>query len=290
MMPEMVEKFIRLRYPAVCSLCGSEMSLGTQGWWDSDERVATCPDCHSVERRVMRPVASDGPPKESVAPAEVSTSGEAGASARHVFEQKHRRRDERIDQRWGAAAGVVKFLSREPQSTKAWARGSEGERRLATLLAKDLGEKAVLLHDRRIPESKANIDHVAVAPSGIWIIDAKNYKGKVEQRDTGGPFKSDQRLYVNNRDRTQLVTGLARQINAVLEAIEDIDVPIDAALCFVDAEWGFFSKPFQQGGVWVTWPKRLCEKIAAPGPLSSDDVMRIGEKLTSSLPPSVPVA
>ena len=178
---------------------------------------------------------------------------------------------------------------KEPQSTRAWAKGSDGERRLATLLVKALGQGAVLLHDRRIPGSQANIDHIAVAASGIWIIDAKNYKGKVEQRAVGGLFNSDQRLYVDNRDRTKLVTGLARQINCVLEALEDADVPIDAALCFVDAEWGFFSKPFRQSGVWITWPKRLCETIAAPGPLSPDHVALIAHRLASALPPAVPV-
>jgi hypothetical protein len=43
-----------------------------------------------------------------------------------------------------------------------------------------------MLHDCRIPGSRANIDHLFVAASGIWIVDAKGDKGKVEQRDLGG--------------------------------------------------------------------------------------------------------
>ena len=234
-----------------------------------------------------QPAAAEDVETEAAAQIETPESGEAGASARRIYEGKRRRREERIEEKWGAAAGLVKFFSKEPQSTKAWVKGSDGERRLATLLAKAVDDKAVLLHDRRIPRSHANIDHIAVAPSGIWIIDVKNYKGKVEQRDVGGLFKSDQRLYVDNRDRTKLVKGLARQIDSVLEALEDADVPIDAAFCFVDAEWGFFSKPFRQGGVWIAWPKRLCENIAAPGPLSPDDVAFFADRLASTLPPAV---
>jgi hypothetical protein len=201
-----------------------------------------------------------------------------------MYEQKHRRREERIEQKWGRLAGVAKFVSTEPQSTKAWARGSIGERRLASHLVKSLADRAVLLHDRKIPGSRANIDHLAVAASGIWIIEAKNYKGRVEQRDVGGMFSTDQRLYVDGRDHTKLVSGLTGQINAVLEAIGDAAIPIYAALCFVDSEWGFFAKPFQQGGVWVAWPTKLSEMIAAPGSLTPGDVTNIGARLARALP------
>ena len=206
-----------------------------------------------------------------------------------MYEQKHRRREAEIDQKWGRLSGVVKFLSDDPQSTKAWAKGSEGERKLAAHLVRTVGDRAVMLHDRRIPGSRANIDHLVVAASGIWIIDAKSYKGRVEQRDVGKWLKTDQRLYVNGRDQTKLVGGLARQINAVLEAIEDADLRVSAALCFVDSEWGLFSKPFHQGGVLVTWPKKLSEAIAEPGPLSRTMVMNVADRLAAALPPSVRV-
>ena len=285
-MPEMVEKLIRLRYPAICSHCESALPPGTRGWWDTEQKEATCPGCHDFDDG-RQPAAAGDVATEAAAQIETPGGGEAGASARRIYEGKRRRREERIEEKWGVAAGLVKFFSKEPQSTKAWVKGSDEERRLATLLAKAVDDKAVLLHDRRIPRSQANIDHIAVAPSGIWIIDARDYKGRVEQREVGGLFKSDLRLYVDDRDRTKLVRGLARQIDSVLEALEEADVPIDAALCFVDAEWGFFSKPLRQGGVWITWPKRLCENIAAPGPLSPDDVAFFADRLASTLPPAV---
>ena len=46
--------------------------------------------------------------------------------------------------------------------------------------------EVVLLHDRRIPRSRANIDHIAVAPSGVTVVDAKAVKGKVRVRATVG--------------------------------------------------------------------------------------------------------
>ena len=60
------------------------------------------------------------------------------------------------------------------------------------------------------------------------------------------------------------------------------------ALCFIEAEWKLFAKPFQQNGVWVTWAKKLAEMIAEPGPLTPDDVTHVADRLATALPPAVP--
>ena len=287
MKSEMAPKLIRLRYPGTCSRCSRALPPGTREWWDSDLRTTICVECLPIDGSGSADV---DPPNQvhHVAPtlAPAAATGVAGASARQMYEQKHRRREQQIDLKWGRLAGVVKFMTDDPQSTKAWAKGSEGERRLAADLSKRVGDRAVLLHDRKIPGTRANIDHLAVAASGIWIIDAKNYKGKVEQKDVGGWLKSDRRLYVNGRDQSKLIAGLARQINAVLEVIEGSEIPVHAALCFVDSEWGLLAKPFQHAGVWVTWPKKLSELIASPGALTTQDVVHIADRLASGLPPA----
>lgn len=174
-----------------------------------------------------------------------------------------------------------------PQSTIAWARGSEGEQRLAAHLLRTVGDRAVLLHDRKVPRTRGNIDHLAIAASGVWVIDAKHYKGMVERRDKGGWFKTDYRLYVGGRDRTTTVDGLDWQVSAVRSALSGTDVPINAALCFIEAEWRLFAKPFQHNDVWVIWATNLAEMIAAPGPLSLADVTRVAERLATALPPAV---
>ena len=45
------------------------------------------------------------------------------------------------------------------------------------------------------PGSRANIDHVAITRSGVFVIDAKNYTGKVQKIDKGGWFSIDLRLF-----------------------------------------------------------------------------------------------
>lgn len=102
----------------------------------------------------------------------------------------------------------VKFLTLNPQSIIAWEKGSVGERKLAASLEQSLGDRAVLLNDRQVPKTKGNINHFVLASSGIWVVDAKNYASLVQQRDVGGFFKVDNRLYVGGRDRTKVIDGL----------------------------------------------------------------------------------
>jgi hypothetical protein len=79
--------------------------------------------------------------------------------------------------------GLILALTDDPQATKNWAKGAEGERKLGAGLDGLSGAGVISLHDRLRPGTQANIDHLAVTPSGIWVIDAKRYKGQVEKRD-----------------------------------------------------------------------------------------------------------
>ena len=61
------------------------------------------------------------------------------------------------------------------QSTVAWRQGAEGEERLGHHLDQLTGEGFVILHDRRVPGSPANIDHLVIGPTGVFVVDAKNF-------------------------------------------------------------------------------------------------------------------
>lgn len=284
----MVSKQITLRYPGTCTVCHVELARSTKAWWDTESRTATCQSCHD-SALPGTPNESSTSPSSTELPASTNhyEFGVAGGSALREYEKRHERREQRIDEKWGRLAGVVKFLSDDPQNITAWAKGSDGERRLATQLKRDVGDRAIVLNDRKVPRTRGNIDHIVVAPSGVWVIDAKNYAGLVEHRDVGGWFTVDERLYVGGRDRTRLATGLQWQIDAVRTALPGSDVPITGALCFTDAEWRFFAKPFVQSGMWVTWAKTLVDMISVPGPLATDDVANVAQRLSDALPPEI---
>ena len=281
----MATKVLALRRDDNCTSCLASLAVGTRAQWDSVAKSVTCLGCVSQPEPHAEGVG-DGA-QDVVAELGPIEPGDPGRSAREEHDRRHAKRQAQIEQKWGTGrlGKVAKLLSDDPQTTKAWAAGASGEERVAQVLHDRLGDSAVLLHDRKVPGTRGNIDHIAIASSGVWVIDAKRYKGKVEQRDVGGWFKTDLRLYVGGRDRTKTVTGLGWQVEAVTKALDAEEIPIQTALSFVGAEWPiFFAKPFRLHGVWISWPAKLADLIAAPGPLSEEDIDRVARKLSTGLP------
>jgi hypothetical protein len=180
-------------------------------------------------------------------------------------------------------------LGREPQNVSAWGTGFEGERAMGHWLddwvATGVG---IALHDRRIPRSKANIDHIAVAPSGVWVIDAKKYTGLVEQVDVGGWLTSDLRLKVGGRNKSRLAAGVEWQRTIVAEVLDAATggsrPPVRGVLAFVGAEWRLFSRPFVFEGIHVAWPKVVIDFLNQEGDLTSDQIESTASVLLKSFP------
>ena len=218
--------------------------------------------------------------------------GTAGASALRRYEGLHERRAEAARGRFGRRLGGLYLkVSAEPQSTVAWAQGARGERLLGEYLETLQDDKTVIvLHDRRIPGSRANVDHVAVTRSGgVWAIDAKNYTGKVQLIDKGGWISTDQRLYVGRRDCSKLLAGMAKQAAALTSAlgeplIQEFELTVRIALCFVEAEWSWFPKPFALDGVWVGWPTALGARLQADGALAPEHLRLLARRVAEALP------
>jgi hypothetical protein len=62
----------------------------------------------------------------------------------------------------------------------AWRRGAAGERRTARLLAALERHDWAVLHDLTLPKSRANIDHLVIGPGGVFMIDSKRYRGRLQ--------------------------------------------------------------------------------------------------------------
>jgi hypothetical protein len=147
-----------------------------------------------------------------------------------------------------------------------------------------------VLHDRRIPRTKANIDHIAVGPAGVFVVDAKRYRGSPHLRVDGGLFRPRvERLVVGSRDQTKLVAGMHRQVEAVrsaLAAAGHAEIPVRGALCFVDAEWPLLGGSFVIDGVSVLWPRKLALLLTADGPLDDEVADRAHRVLAAAFPPA----
>jgi hypothetical protein len=181
-------------------------------------------------------------------------------------------------------SGVDSVASRSPSltsgsHTKSWDRGAVGEERLGVRLDALAADGLAVLHDRRIPGLKANIDHIAITPGGIWVIDAKRYKGRPELKIGGGILRPRvEKLLVGRRDCTKLVDGMLKHVDVVRDLVGD--VPVTGTLCFIEADWPLIGGAFSTHGVHVLWPKRLA-KVLMEQRAGGVDVARMRESVAS---------
>jgi hypothetical protein len=267
-------RVIALRYTGACGVCRTALEPKTRAGYRSSDRMVICLSCLE-------------PPADPDAPANSS----AGASARREYERRRNAREQRIRERFPRTGGVVVAPAGEPQHQRAWQRGAEGEERLGRRLEQLAGDSGVrFLHDRRIPGSRANIDHLAIGPSGVTVIDAKRYRGKIELRRGGGLLSARvERLFVGGRDRTSLVDGLRGQVAAVrrvLAAAGAAELDVTAVLCFVDVDGLPLVSRLAIDEIAIEGPRRAARRAARPGPLAGDAVERIRATLAAALPPA----
>ncbi len=277
----------RVKYDGVCSRCGVALSRGMPAVYERSTRTIRCIECPTST--ASAPPASAGAPPEERAPSTTDgpvDSGVAGASARAEHDRREAKRDAAITARWGTgvASKVVRVFSEEPHSTRAWAIGAAGEEKLAAELDKVPG--LLMLHDRRVPGTRGNIDHIIVAPAGVFVVDAKNHKGRIEIRDRGGFFRSDYRLMVGGRDCSDLADKMGWQVEAVRVALaSDTPVPpIVPVLCFVNVEWPLFGAPDEFRGVRVESHRSLARLLNASEPADSDELATLHLRLSRALP------
>ena len=254
-------KRMKLRYSGVCRLCGMDLPARLEAIYERTTktvRCATCPIPGSVEVLQSAPAEASEP-----------GAGAAGASARREYERRKAQDEERLRQKWGKLGGLAVALSDERQSTKAWATGAAGEERLGARLDSLASESVAVLHDRRIPGTKANIDHIVITQAGIWVIDAKRYKGRPDLKVEGGLLRPRvERVLVGRRDCTKLVDGVLKQVDLVRDVVGD--VPVTGALCFVEADWPLIGGAFVTRGVHALWPKRLAKALTEAEPAGLD--------------------
>jgi hypothetical protein len=91
---------------------------------------------------------------------------------------------------------------RPSTQARAWQRGAKGERHTARLLDRLGHQGYVSFHDLAMPDSQANLDHLVVGPSGVFIIDSKQWTGSVHQSADGLVWHNHYRL-----DRTLATIG-----------------------------------------------------------------------------------
>src|SRR5215211_5244002 len=95
----------------------------------------------------------------------------------------------------GGAGRRWRLRFRPSEQARTWQRGAQGERRTARLLDRLTRDGFVVFHDLAVPgNTSANVDHLVIGPSGVFVIDSKQWTGQVRQGADGLVWHNHYRL------------------------------------------------------------------------------------------------
>lgn len=172
---------------------------------------------------------------------------------------------------WTVSALVVL-----PDGVRAWRTGAVGEEMTAAALATLPSSEFVVLHDRRKPRSRANIDHVVIGPTGVWVVETKNYAGSISVHGN--------ELWIAGRRKTAFVDQVKGQAGAVSTVLGD--VPVLPIICVHRAEFPLLSRP-ELRGVRIVGPNGLLDAITrSPVVLRADEVAGLARLAEERLRPA----
>jgi Nuclease-related domain len=158
----------------------------------------------------------------------------------------------------GAVGWRLRF--RASAEASAWRTGARGERRTARRLRRLERRGYVAFHDLAMPSSRANIDHLLIGPTGVFVIDSKQYTGHIERTPDGHVWHN----YYPLDEQLQTVRAEARVVEAIL------GVPVVPLVCVHGAsvQWGGLSAQ----GVAVVPAGQLCGALGFDVVLSAEQV------------------
>jgi Nuclease-related domain len=81
------------------------------------------------------------------------------------------------------------------EQARTWRRGAHGERHTARLLDRLTRDGYVVFHDLALPgNTSANVDHLVIGPTGVFVVDSKQWTGNVHQSADGLAWHNHYRL------------------------------------------------------------------------------------------------
>ena len=265
---------LKLRRGDICTRCGAGLLAGTQAWWDRDTRAVTCTPCWGDAN--TSPVPAPAP----------LDPGQPGASLDREHQRRKHRRERRTREAHPHIGALLLALGSAPRHEAVFQQGAIAERAVAESLANRTDpDRVMTLHNRRMPGGRGDIDHLAMTPTGVWVIDTKDWSGKVE---IDKPWFGTPRLLIRGRDCTKLIVGLERQIAAVSTALDrggHESIAVQGALCFTKADLPFF-KTLTFRGHLLLYRKALAKRLNTDGPLSQVTIEQLARDLASAFPPA----
>ena len=185
--------------------------------------------------------------------------------------------DEQAQRARRAAAKLEKKAAYAAQVADNYARGAAGEVAVATELEDLRTSGWRIVHDIDDPEG-GNIDHLAIGPPGIAVIDAKNWAEPVT-------VSADRRLISAGRDRTSQLERLAKRVELVrqLVATEGLHVAVRGYVVLCGAHNAELESQ-DLGDLRVLGVQKIASRLRqAKGDLGPEDVEAVASTLETRL-------
>ena len=125
---------------------------------------------------------------------------------------------------------IEHFLDRRASEALNWKAGYTGEALVANRLD-DLPEDYYVFHDVKHRDLAGNIDHLVVGPTGVFVLETKNWRGHVE-------YSLDKKLLCDGHDKTSEVNTLLQRVFSVrnkIKALSGLDVFVVGVMVFTRA-------------------------------------------------------
>jgi Nuclease-related domain len=163
---------------------------------------------------------------------------------------------------------------RPSEQARTWQRGAQGERHTARLLRRLPRDGFVVFHDLAVPGSQSNLDHLVIGPTGVFVIDSKQWTGSIHKGIDGLVWHNHYRL-----DRTlETVRWEAETIGGML------GTRATALLCIQGAHLQGGGVDAQ--GVAIVPAQLLRSALGQDRVLSDADVTALATAVWSSLRPA----
>jgi Nuclease-related domain len=178
------------------------------------------------------------------------------------------------------AAGLVgwRVRFRVSQDARNWQRGARGERRTARQLNRLTRHGWVVFHDLAVPNSRANADHLAIGPGGVFLADSKNWRGQLA-------FAPDGTLWHGSYPLTATLATIGFEAAAIASALGVPGLAVEPLLVMHGSTipWG----EQYLGGVAILPAGRLVTTLLAlPPQLTDQQIAQLAYRAMTGLSPA----
>jgi hypothetical protein len=162
-------------------------------------------------------------------------------------------------------------------------KGARGERHTGALLEPLRALGYVVLHDLAMPRSRANVDHVVIGPTGLFVIDSKYWRSGGQVRAWQGQLFSGPHY---KGDEAHRLAWMVRTVRKESALDRFADLPTRAVMCIHVAP--FEADTLEVEGATVVHPRALVRAITAhPESVTPDTVRLVATAVMSAFRPKL---